>query len=146
MNEDQANAEERLKVLLAQQGDRTAFTWLIETYDRRLLYYIRRILGDSDGALDILQSVWLIVLRKLTQLKSPEAFRVWLYRIAHDQTVSYLRKKSRWPVNLAESASRQELHDSDATGEVTENAELIHRALQDLSVEHRQVLTLQFLE
>src|SRR6476659_8260300 len=91
---------ERLIVLCAQQGNRDAFSRLVDLYDRRLLYFIRRILGESDCALDVLQSVWLIVHRKLGKLKAPDAFRVWVYRIAHDQAISELRRKSRRPVPI----------------------------------------------
>ncbi|MCA9057911.1 MAG: sigma-70 family RNA polymerase sigma factor [Planctomycetaceae bacterium] len=146
MNDDPTTAAERVTILLAQQGDRSAFARLIDTYDRRLLYFIRRMLGDSDGALDILQTVWLIVLKKLPRLKSPAAFRVWLYRITHDQVVSFLRRKSRWPQSLADPPVPDDSDSTDSTDATIENVELIHRALQDLSVPHRQVLTLQFLE
>jgi hypothetical protein len=47
--------QERLTVLYAQQGNRDAFSRLVDLYDRRLLYFIRRILGGADGALDVLQ-------------------------------------------------------------------------------------------
>ena len=69
--------DERLAVLLARQGDREALSRLIDAYDKRLLYFIRRILGDSDRSLDVLQSVWLTVHRQLRHLDSVDAFRVW---------------------------------------------------------------------
>ena len=42
-------------VLGAQQGNREAFSRLIDLYDRRLLYFVRRILGENDAALDVVQ-------------------------------------------------------------------------------------------
>lgn len=141
--------EESLTVLLAQQGDRDAFSRLLDWYDRRLFYFVRRILGETDGALDILQSVWMTVHRRVGMLQSPGAFRVWLYRIAHDQAVSELRRRSKRPV-LFEDAAIVEQAEGASAAEAAEtafdNAELVHRALQDLSVDHRRVLTLRFLE
>jgi RNA polymerase sigma-70 factor (ECF subfamily) len=138
--------QERLMVLCAQEGNREAFSRLVDLYDRRLLYFICRILGDSDGALDVLQSVWLIVHRKLRKLRAPDAFRVWLYRIAHDQATIELRRKSRRPMNVDNVESIQPADDPSDDAASFDNAELVHLALQDLSVEHRRVLTLRFLE
>ena len=146
MPDDLERIEERLTVLLAQEGDREAFGRLMDRYDRRLLYFVQRILGETDGALDLLQSVWLIVHRRLRKLRSPEAFRVWLYQIAHDQAVTELRRKTKRPLPFEESV---EFGSTDATildETAFENAELVHAALRDLSVDHRRVLTLRFLE
>ena len=50
-------SEEALLVLQAQQGDGAAFRTLVELYDRRLLYFIRRILDETEEAFDVLQEV-----------------------------------------------------------------------------------------
>lgn len=139
-------ARERVTILLAQQGHREALSVLIDSYDQRLLYFVRRILGETDGALDILQSVWLTVHRKLGKLKSPDAFRVWLYRIAHDLTVTELRGKSKRPISVEDVESSQIEDDPNVRESAFENAELVHIGMQSLSVDHRRVLTLRFLE
>jgi RNA polymerase sigma-70 factor (ECF subfamily) len=139
-------AQERVTILLAQQGNREAFSSLIDLYDQRLLYFVRRILGETDGALDILQSVWLTVHRKLGGLKSIDAFRVWLYRVAHDHAVTELRRKSRRPISVEEIASDAIEEDLNIRESAFENAELVHIGMQTLSVDHRRVLTLRFLE
>jgi RNA polymerase sigma-70 factor, ECF subfamily len=144
---DEANrVEERLTVSRAQRGDRDAFRKLVDTYDRRLLYFVRRILGESDGALDILQSVWLIVHRSLGKLQSAAAFRVWLYRLAHDQAVSELRRKAKRPLLFEEIDTPEPSRAVRDESEAFDDAELVHVALNDLSVDHRRVLTLRFLE
>ena len=133
-------------VVLAQQGDRDAFCRLVDLYDKRLLYFVRRIVGETDEALDILQAVWLTVHRGLRKLKSQYAFRVWVYRIAHAQAVSELRRKSKRPVLIEDIETIQTPDTTSVENEVFDNAELVHVALQDLSVDHRRVLTLRFLE
>lgn len=140
-------ADERETVLRAQKGDRAAFSQLVDAYDRRLLYFVRSILGEHDTAFDVLQVVWLTVYRKLRGLKSANAFRVWLYRIAHDNAVSELRKKTRRPLLVEEiemdGGDKVDQNDAEAT---FDNAELVHVGLQRLSVDHRRILTLRFLE
>jgi RNA polymerase sigma-70 factor (ECF subfamily) len=142
LTHDVRELEERLTILLAQRGDRDAFRRLMDAYDPRLLYFVRRILGDADGALDVLQSVWLTVHRRLGDLQAPRAFRVWVYRIAHDLAVTELRRRTRRPV-LFEELPVEQAGDEDTS---FEDAELVHAALLGLSVDHRRVLTLRFLE
>lgn len=143
---DPDRIEEQLMVLLARQGNGDAFRGLVDRYDRRLLYFVRRILGESDGAFDVLQSVWLTVHRKFRRLKSPEAFRVWIYRIAHDRAVTELRRRTRRPVLFEDVAAVEPIVETGSEQAAFENAELVHAALRDLSIDHRRVLTLHFLE
>jgi len=138
--------QERLLVLCAQAGNRDAFSRLVDLYDRRLLYFIRRILGETEDALDVLQSVWLSVHRKLGKLKAPDAFRVWLYRIAHDQAITELRRKSRRPLPIDDAETMPAVDGASVDEAAFDNAELVHVALADLSFDHRRVLTLRFLE
>ena len=144
MMDELRQTEEALLVLLAQGGDGEAFRTLVESYDRRLLYFIRRILDQTEEAFDVLQEVWLRVHRNLPKLKSPRAFRVWLYRIAHAQAVSALRRSHR-TVPLEES-SLDHVPDADLPDLVFDAADQVHAALGSLSVDHRRVLTLRFLE
>lgn len=139
-------ANEREIVLLARSGDRDAFSQLVDAYDRRLIYFIRRILNEHDAALDVLQSVWLAVHRKLPTLKEPGAFRVWLYRIAHDKAVAELRTRTRQPLFVEDIAACGGPASEDSTELAFDNAESIHLGMQRLSVDHRRILTLRFLE
>lgn len=146
MTQSYPESEEQILVQHAQYGDHNAFAMLIDLYDRRLVYYVRRLLGDSDAAVDVMQSTWLQVHQQLKGLRAPQAFRVWLFRIAHDQAVSELRRKGLRPTRIdMESAAVASTH-HESPGEYLENAELVHRALACISLEHRQVLTLRFLE
>src|SRR5262249_46771824 len=93
---DATSAEqERDCVQRAKQGDAAAFRQLVDRYDRRLLYFVLRFLPDADRALDVLQDVWLTLHRRLSGLRAPEAFRVWLYQIAHDKVIDVLRRDRR---------------------------------------------------
>ena len=68
MSEDRAKRDalgESLLVLRRQVGSDQAFEMLFRRYNARLLYYLRRLLGDGGRAEDVLQNVWLTVLRKI---------------------------------------------------------------------------------
>jgi RNA polymerase sigma-70 factor (ECF subfamily) len=130
----------------AQCGDADAFRRLVDVYDRRLLYFVRRFFTDVNAALDVCQDVWLTLCRQLPRLRAPEAFRVWLYQIAHDRVVSMLRRQARQEQRCEPLAGEPVAEDSGDTWETAEQAELIHHSLEALSSEHREILVLRFLE
>ena len=132
---------ERLLVLRCQAGDEEAFEDLVEGYNRRLLYYLRKMLREVDRAEDVLQEVWLAVLRGLPKLADPGAFSAWLYRIARDRACRELRE--RRPFRPLEE---MDLAEETADDIRLEDAEYIHAALDELAPEHREVLVLRFLE
>lgn len=136
---------ERLLVVQAQARDPVAFRELVTRYERRLAYYIRRMIGDAPDAFDALLDVWLLVFRKLPALEAPEAFRIWLYKIAHDVTVSRLRKSPNQFQTIPDEVIAAEA-DTWNEFEALERAELVHRMLERLSPPHREVLALRFLE
>jgi RNA polymerase sigma-70 factor (ECF subfamily) len=144
--DDTDRLHERVLVLRAQLSERAAFHELVELYQERLAYYVQRLVRDWHQSRDLLQQVWLDVFRKLPKLQSPEAFRVWLYRIAHDRVVTFVRRqrveadaRERLTMDAAETEHWNDL-------DLLENAELVHVALDRLSVTHREVMTLRFLE
>lgn len=139
---------EKLLVVRAQARDERAFQELVTRYERRMLYYIHRLLGHDADLADVMQDIWIRVFLRLTTLRAPEAFRVWLYKIAHDVAVSQLRKKKR-----REMASLGDEHPAEGATtsdwderELLESAEVVHKTLERLSLPHREVLTLRFLE
>ncbi|MGE3803275.1 MAG: RNA polymerase sigma factor [Gemmataceae bacterium] len=143
---DHGNSSEEARwVCAAQAGDTAAFRQLIDAYERRLYYFLRRFLPRTDQVLDVLQEVWLTLFRRLPALREPAAFRVWLYQVAHDRVVSVIRKERREQDVVAEYSSQ--LSDESAPLDLsTENAELVHRALAVLSADHREAIVLHFLE
>ena len=127
-----------------QDGERAAFEELFETYQPRLKYYVRRLNSGGTNIDDILQDIWLNVFRKIHKLKDAQSFAVWLYRIARNKVYDGFRRKDRF-VRLPEenefpvSGSVEPVFDAD-------DAEKLHRALNELKPYHREVLTLSFIE
>jgi RNA polymerase sigma-70 factor (ECF subfamily) len=137
--------QERLWVMQAQQGDPEAFRSLVNRYERQLLYYLMRFTPNPEHAADALQEVWLTAFRGLKNLQAPEAFRVWLYRITHDKILSLVRREAR-KEEVIEALRNEPAAEAFCEDHRAEDAELVHRALSSLSPEHREVLTLRFLE
>jgi RNA polymerase sigma-70 factor (ECF subfamily) len=135
---------ERVLVLRCRAGDAAAFDELIECFQPRLRYYLRQMVHESRDVEDLLQDVWLDVLRGIPRLIEVAAFRNWIYRIARVRVLGEYRK--RWP-DQPLSESDEPIDEADFGARLcVENAEQIHAALRQLSDEHREVLTLHFLE
>jgi RNA polymerase sigma-70 factor (ECF subfamily) len=135
---------ERVLVLRCQARDEAAFAELVERYQPRLRYYLRKMLRDVQAVEDALQDVWLAVFRGVAGLADLGAFRAWLYRIARDRAAHQLRRR------------RPACQHLDAVDPVDERAEVphfaaadverIHTGLDALAAEHREVLVLRYLE
>ena len=135
---------ERVLVVRLQAGDEAAFVELAERYGPRLRYYLRKMLGDADGAEDALQEVWLDVFRGASRLADPVAFPAWIYRIARDRALRELRRLSRTPRSLGEEEPAEAPSEEEEFS--AEDAQRIHAALDELPPEQREVLVLRFLE
>lgn len=137
-----------LLVLRCQRGDAGAFRELVNTWERPLVYYIRRLLGPRDVEFDVLQEVWLRVFRGIKTLREPKSLPIWLYRITRRAAMRHLRE------TYTEPAVEQAVCDLDAVEvEIDErlhfspdDAADIHRALERIPMQFREVLTLHFLE
>ncbi len=141
-----SQVEEQLLVIRTQHHDHGAFEALLNLYERRVLYYVRRLIGDLEAALDVSQDVWMTVYQRIGSLRSPEAFRVWLFRVAHNKAMTAVRRGQRRAEVYEEVASDE--FEAESWDEFThfDNAPLVHRALEGISVAHREVLALRFLE
>src|SRR5437660_11593367 len=117
-----ARLEEALWVTEAQAGDADAFLRLLNRHEKPLLYYLRRLVTNADDALDLHQEVWLDAFRGLKSLQAPEAFRAWLYRIAHHKAARFVRDGIR-EERTVESLVEARVEHLENEGEIALNAE-----------------------
>jgi RNA polymerase sigma-70 factor (ECF subfamily) len=145
MNDPDSQLCEQILVLRCQTGDEVAFTELVERHGRRLSYYLQKSFGRLDGAADAYQDVWFLVFRRIRQLSDPAAFTTWLYRIARNRACQELRRirPRTSPITEAEEMPAPDVEEAEFT---PEDCARIHTALDELALEHREVLMLRFLE
>jgi len=135
---------EQTLVVRCQAGDDDAFAELMGLYEARLRYYVEGLAGRTNDADDILQDVWLDVYLKIHKLRSPKAFRAWLYRIARDKVYAEFRRKKHITLESLEQEIPQEGREEPTFS--AEDIERIRASLQKLSHKHREILLLRFLE
>jgi len=139
-----ARLEEALWVTEAQAGDVDAFVRLVNRHEKPLLYYLRRLVPNADDALDLHQEVWLDAFRGLKSLQISEAFRAWLYRIAHHKAARFVRNGIR-EERIVESLAEARGEPSETDAEIALDAEALHKALEILPRHHREILVLHYL-
>ena len=144
MTEKEAIACELL-VLRCRRGHREALEDLVQTWERPLFYYIRRLIDNEDEARHVLQQTWLKIFQGLKRLREPRKLPAWLYTIARRTAMSHLRARYSEIALFRSDERLPECGDGDAHLSF-DNAERIHYGLDRLSLAHREVLTLFFLQ
>src|SRR5215467_4041367 len=132
-----ARLEEALWVTEAQAGDADAFVRLLNRHEKPLLYYLRRLVPSADDALDLHQEVWLDAFRALKSLQVPEAFRAWLYRIAHHKAARFVRDGIR-EEQAVEALGETRSKDLVPHAEIALDVEALHKALENLPGHHQE--------
>ena len=131
-------------VLRCQIGDSVAFEELFERFQPRLRYFVRRLDLTCTDTEDMLQDIWLVVFRKITTLREPTMFPVWLYKIARNRIYRHSERKRR-TVQIPQEELTISIEDNEPDFEAT-MVDKIHKALINIQPHHREVLTLYFLE
>ena len=126
------------------------FLGLIKRYEEKLLRYVIRISKfNREDAEDVLQEVFIKTYYNLNGFDKELQFSSWIYRIAHNETVSAIRKKVIRPSISLEVEDLAKFGDSfDMTKDIdkTLDREIIDKALSKLDEKYREVLVLRFLD
>jgi RNA polymerase sigma-70 factor (ECF subfamily) len=134
--------------------DRDHFGFLIERYEAKLCRYIARLgVRSREDQQDVLQEIFIKAYRNLHGFDTDLSFSSWIYRIAHNEAISWYRKQRVRPEGhlIAEGdevlgllASRESA--PDVSFDVAVNAREVTRALGTLDAKYREVLILRFFE
>jgi RNA polymerase sigma-70 factor (ECF subfamily) len=135
-------------VARAQQGDQQAFATLYETYRPLVYRFLRRRLDGADEAVeDLTEDVFVKLYEKLDRyVERGLPFTAWLYRIAHNQLVDYVRTLPRHQARSLDGVV--DVAETQATAEYRSvlDRETLAPALARLTDEQRQAVELRFLQ
>jgi RNA polymerase sigma-70 factor (ECF subfamily) len=131
---------ERRLVERAMHGDEEAFDQLVGRIGDSLYSVARRILRDTTLAQDATQQALLAAWRNLPQLRDPDRFEAWVYRLVVNACHAEARREGRQRGNLR-LLPRDEPTVSDHASHIAIQDQLEH-AFRQLSVEHRSVVVL----
>jgi RNA polymerase sigma-70 factor (ECF subfamily) len=149
-----------IQVMLRVRGDEVgAFEELVERYQRRLVAVMHHLVGNGEEAEDLAQEVFLRVYRSRKKYRPRSKFSTWLFTIANNLALNYLRARQRRPVvrlNTRDSGPlgprpAEQLVSDAGTGpsekiEKQELATVIRRALDELNERQRMAVVLNKFE
>lgn len=147
-DDDGINRADTLLAIRCLLGEADAFEALARRWAIPLFRYLRGWARNTDEADELVQDVWLRVLRGLPTLREPYRFRQWLFGIAHRTAMDHLRRRQRLPqtreVEEADHIAMIDEREASADREMILRA--LEQALDQLSLTERQTLTLFYLE
>ncbi len=101
-----AEKSDRELVEIALKGEKEAFEALILRYQNGIINYIYRMILDMDEAMDLAQETFIKAYFSLSTYNFHYSFSTWIYKIASNLTIDYLRKKKRKNYNTESLSNR----------------------------------------
>ena len=149
------NFDEQELVARAQNGDTEAFNPLVYKYQQKIYNLIYRKVGDRETAEDLCQEVFLKAWQALPTFKAQSVFYTWLYQIAFNCSIDYIRKRDREIIFACEELPQDAddglpmLQTQPSPCQILEKEELGHvirKAMHKLPLGQRSVLCLRYWE
>ena len=141
-------AEQRMLVTRALQGDEKAFGDIVDQYSALMLRTATMIVVDRDIAEDVVQDAFIQAWHHLPDLREAGALRPWLMRIVVNQCISFKRRLARTTAFVRQSLSEQEI---DMTAQIADHHKGrlerdwdLAQAIDELPAKQRVVIVLHY--
>lgn len=143
---------EPLLIKQVQNGDKAAYTRLVEKWHSKIYRFAYRFFADEDEAQDITQKTFIKTYQNVNTLENPEKFSSWIYRIANNLCLDELKRAGRRKSSSLEAYMEQSsglegdtaLPDADL--QTKELGLILQKALLTLPDEQRTVIILKEYE
>lgn len=142
----------------ARNGDYSSYEELIRRYQRRVYALVYNMTSHKEDAEDLVQEVFVKAYRSLDGFKGDASFYTWIYRIAVNRTINFLKKRKRKAGDVSLDDMDQSVERDPAFVELrarespvrdvtlTELQKKLNAALQTLSEKHRTVVVLHDIQ
>lgn len=136
---------EKFKVKATQKE---AFHLLLEKYNRKVYWQVRRIVIDHDDANDVVQNTFIKVWEKLPTFREDSQFYTWLFRIATNEALGFLQKK-RSTLNISMEEMQEQLSNQLESGSYfdgNKTERILQQAILTLPEKQRLVFNMKYYE
>jgi RNA polymerase sigma-70 factor (ECF subfamily) len=127
----------------ARRGDVEAYNLLVSRWEKRVFNYLLRLVSNREDAMDVSQDVFLKAYQSLPKLDDPARFSGWLFRIAHNEAFSMLRRKRPETSLLGDPRPAEALLESGPRLLPMELSLAVETALGRLSPDQREAVLLK---
>jgi RNA polymerase sigma-70 factor, ECF subfamily len=139
-------------VVLAREQNPDLYGEIIERYQGKLFAYLYRLIGNRDEAEDLLQDVFIKAYKNLNSFDAERKFSSWIYRIAHNEAVNHIKRKSlKRFISWEDISSTKDKLESSSAEEGADDAWIrresgreVDEAINGLPIKYKQVLLLRF--
>ena len=125
--------------------DPKVFGEIIDRYQKKLERYIFYLIGDKNETLDLVQEVFIKVYVNLNGFDVGKKFSSWIFRIAHNLAVNYLKKKKTF-LKLNEEIKISDEKDMEDHFAKKELEKALQKCLDSLPINYKEVLVLYYFE
>ncbi len=142
-------AEETLVDKLQNKATQAqAFEELVNTYKERLYWHVRRIVLNHDDADDVLQNTFIKVYKNIAGFKRESKLYSWMYRIATNESLTFLKQKSR-KLGVTNEALQEQLIEELQADVYFEGDEIqlkLQKAMATLPEKQKLVFTMKYYQ
>lgn len=140
--------DERIIELFSSGMQEEAFRGIVDAYTERLYWHVRRFLCSHDDTNDLLQDIFIKIWSALPSFRGEARLYTWIYRIATNEVLNYLRRqKFKALLSLdSVSASLERKIDEDAGFNGDELQRELHKAIRRLPEKQRIVFSLRYFD
>lgn len=143
---------ELIKIIHTQ--NREAYRELFARYQKKLFTYVFHLVGNKDETEDILQNVFQKTFKNIEHFDTSRKFSSWIYRIAHNEAVNFLKRKSkRYTVSWEDVSTSKDKLEIAANDELMEDKFMreqivkeVDDAMLKLPKKYQQVLKLRYFQ
>jgi RNA polymerase sigma-70 factor, ECF subfamily len=133
------------EAVLLRRRDPATLAIVVARYQHRLYRYLYRLVREPATAEDLYQQTWLNAVRRIATYDARSKFDTWLFAIAHNAAIDFLRRTT--PESLDETASAPAgSADAFTLAIAAERAAILDAAMAGLPPVYREALTLRFEE
>jgi len=132
-------------VELILKGNISAFEEIIRRYEMNIVNFIYNMIKDKSASEDLTQEVFIVVYKKLYTFKKEYKLSTWLYQIARNKAIDYMRKnKKYYELDIQDVSVTSREMSPESFVEFRETKALIQQFIKLLNDTDRQILSLRY--
>ncbi|MFA6250532.1 MAG: RNA polymerase sigma factor [Candidatus Shapirobacteria bacterium] len=132
-----------------QGGEKEGYVKVVERYQKKLFWYLQRLINQPNEEVeDVLQDVFINAYTNLKGFDTRRKFSSWVYRIAHNKAVDYMKKKKLKTTTIEDKEEFFETNEKlfEELAIERERAREVKKTIECLEVKYREVIVLYFYD
>lgn len=142
--------QEILNMFRLDSKKNQAFELLVRKYQQKIYWQIRRIVEDHDDANDVMQEIFLKVWKSLDGFREDSQLYSWLFRITHNECITWHRKNSRTrnhdDVSTLSKADEESLPSDEQSISSNEIEKKLYEAIETLPEKQKIIFHLKYFQ